>query len=119
MARAERGGDDEAIARHRARGKLLARERIARLLDPGAPFLEISPLAATGMYGGEAPAAGIVAGIGTVEGRAAMIVANDATVKAATYYPITFKKHLRAQEIAEASRLPSIYLVAPGGASLP
>jgi acetyl-CoA carboxylase carboxyltransferase component len=119
MARAERGGDDEAIARHRARGKLLARERIARLLDPGAPFLELSPLAAEGLYGGEAPAAGIVTGIGTVEGREVMIVANDATVKGGTYYPITVKKHLRAQEIAEANRLPCIYLVDSGGAFLP
>src|ERR671934_208259 len=119
MARAERGGDDDAIARHRARGKLLARERIARLLDPGAPFLELSALAAEGMYGGEAPAAGIVTGIGTVEGREVMIVANDATVKGGTYYPITVKKHLRAQEIAEANRLPCIYLVDSGGAFLP
>ena len=119
MARAERGGDDEAIARHRARGKLLARERIARLLDPGAPFLELSALAAEGLYGGEAPAAGIVTGIGTVEGREVMIVANDATVKGGTYYPITVKKHVRAQEIAEANRLPCIYLVDSGGAFLP
>ena len=119
MVRAERGGDDEAIARHRARGKLLARERIARLLDPGAPFLELSALAAEGLYGGEAPAAGIVTGIGTVQGRAVMIVANDATVKGGTYYPITVKKHLRAQEIAEANRLPCIYLVDSGGAFLP
>jgi 3-methylcrotonyl-CoA carboxylase beta subunit/propionyl-CoA carboxylase len=119
MARVERGGDDEAIARHRARGKLLARERIARLLDPGAPFLELSTLAAEGLYGGEAPAAGIVTGIGTVEGREVMIVANDATVKGGTYYPITVKKHVRAQEIAEANRLPCIYLVDSGGAFLP
>ena len=118
-ARAERGGDDEAIARHRARGKLLARERIARLLDPGAPFLELSALAAEGLYGGEAPAAGIVTGIGTVQGREVMIVANDATVKGGTYYPITVKKHVRAQEIAEANRLPCIYLVDSGGAFLP
>jgi 3-methylcrotonyl-CoA carboxylase beta subunit/propionyl-CoA carboxylase len=119
MAQAERGGDDEAIARHRARGKLLARERIARLLDPGAPFLELSTLAAEGLYGGEAPAAGIVTGIGTVQGREVMIVANDATVKGGTYYPITVKKHVRAQEIAEANRLPCIYLVDSGGAFLP
>ena len=119
MARAERGGDDEAIARHRARGKLLARERIARLLDPGAPFLELSTLAAEGLYGGEAPAAGIVTGIGTVQGREVMIVANNATVKGGTYYPITVKKHVRAQEIAEANRLPCIYLVDSGGAFLP
>jgi 3-methylcrotonyl-CoA carboxylase beta subunit/propionyl-CoA carboxylase len=119
MARAERGGDDDAIARHRARGKLLARERIARLLDPGAPFLELSALAAEGLYGGEAPAAGIVTGIGTVQGREVMIVANDATVKGGTYYPITVKKHVRAQEIAEANHLPCIYLVDSGGAFLP
>jgi 3-methylcrotonyl-CoA carboxylase beta subunit/propionyl-CoA carboxylase len=119
MAQAERGGDDDAIARHRARGKLLARERIARLLDPGAPFLELSTLAAEGLYGGEAPAAGIVTGIGTVQGREVMIVANDATVKGGTYYPITVKKHVRAQEIAEANRLPCIYLVDSGGAFLP
>jgi acetyl-CoA carboxylase carboxyltransferase component len=119
MARAERGGDDEAIARHRVRGKLLARERIARLLDPGSPFLELSPLAAEGLYGGEAPAAGIVTGIGAVQGREVMIVANDATVKGGTYYPLTVKKHVRAQEIAEANRLPCIYLVDSGGAFLP
>src|SRR2546428_725471 len=97
VAGAERGGDDGPIARPRAGGKLLARERIARLLDPGAPFLELSALAAEGLYGGEAPAAGIVTGIGTVQGREVMIVANDATVKAGTYYPFTVNNHLRAQ----------------------
>jgi acetyl-CoA carboxylase carboxyltransferase component len=112
-------GGEAAVARHRRRGKLLARERIARLCDPDAPFLELSPLAAWGMYGGEAPAAGIVTGIGTVEGRAVMIVANDATVKGGTYYPLTVKKHLRAQEIAEQNHLPCLYLVDSGGAFLP
>src|SRR5438067_1407415 len=110
---------DEAIARHRGRGKLLARERVARLLDPDSPFLELSPLAAEGMYDGDAPSAGIVTGIGAVEGREVMVVANDATVKGGTYYPITVKKHVRAQEIAEANRLPCIYLVDSGGAFLP
>src|ERR671934_200534 len=119
MARAERGGDGQGIPRPPARRKLPARERIARLLDPGAPFLELSTLAAEGLYGGEAPAAGIVTGIGTVQGREVMIVANDATVKGGTYYPLTVKKHVRAQEIAEANRLPCIYLVDSGGAFLP
>jgi 3-methylcrotonyl-CoA carboxylase beta subunit/propionyl-CoA carboxylase len=119
LARVERGGDEEAIAKHRARGKLLARERINRLLDPGAPFLELSPLAAEDMYDGDAPAAGIVTGIGTVLGREVVIVANDATVKGGTYYPITVKKHLRAQEVAQANCLPCLYLVDSGGAYLP
>src|SRR5215468_1877983 len=98
----ERGaaGDDEAIARHRERGKLPVRERIDRLLDPGAAFLELSPLAADGMHDGEAPGAGIVTGIGPIEGTLSVIVANDATVKGGTYFPETVKKHLRAQEIA-------------------
>jgi len=114
-----RGGGEEQIRRHRSRGKLTARERIERLLDPGTAFLELSPLAAWGMYGDEAPGAGIVTGIGRVCGREVVIVANDATVKGGTYYPITVKKHLRAQEIAEQNRLPCIYLVDSGGAFLP
>jgi len=113
------GGGEEAIARHRARGKLTARERIDLLVDPGTPFLELSPLAAHGMYGNDSPSAGIVTGIGIVEGRQCVIVANDATVKGGTYYPMTVKKHLRAQEIAEQNRLPCIYLVDSGGAFLP
>jgi 3-methylcrotonyl-CoA carboxylase beta subunit len=118
-AAAAQGGSDSARERHRARGKLLARERIALLLDPGAPFLELSPLAAFDMYGGEVPAAGMVTGIGRVSGRECVIVANDATVKGGTYYPITVKKHLRAQEIAAENHLPCIYLVDSGGAFLP
>src|SRR4029079_8119790 len=102
-----------------ARGKLLARERIDALIDPGTAFLEFSPLAAWGLYGDEAPAAGIVTGIGVVQGTECVIVANDATVKGGTYYPLTVKKHLRAQEIAEQNRLPCIYLVDSGGAFLP
>ncbi len=113
------GGGEEQVRRHRARGKLTARERIERLIDPGTAFLELSPLAAWGMYGGEAPGAGIVTGIGRVCGREVVIVANDATVKGGTYYPLTVKKHLRAQEIAEQNRLPCIYLVDSGGAFLP
>jgi acetyl-CoA carboxylase carboxyltransferase component len=113
------GDGSEAVERHRARGKLLARERIDRLLDPGSAFLELNALAAWGLYDGEAPAAGIVTGIGVVEGRECVVVANDATVKGGTYYPITVKKHLRAQEVAEQNRLPCIYLVDSGGAFLP
>ncbi len=113
------GGDDRAIARHRERGKLPVRERIERLLDPGSAFLELSPLAATGLYDDDAPSAGIVTGIGRVEGTTCVIVANDATVKGGTYYPLTVKKHLRAQEIALENRLPCIYLVDSGGAFLP
>jgi acetyl-CoA carboxylase carboxyltransferase component len=113
------GGDDRSIARHRERGKLPVRERIDRLLDPGSPFLELSPLAATGLYDGDAPSAGIVTGIGSVEGTRVVIVANDATVKGGTYYPMTVKKHLRAQEIALENRLPCVYLVDSGGAFLP
>jgi 3-methylcrotonyl-CoA carboxylase beta subunit len=113
------GGDDRSIARHRERGKIPVRERIDRLLDPGAPFLELSPLAATGLYDGDAPSAGIVTGIGKVEGTTCVIVANDATVKGGTYYPMTVKKHLRAQEIALENRLPCVYLVDSGGAFLP
>jgi 3-methylcrotonyl-CoA carboxylase beta subunit len=113
------GGDDRSIARHRERGKLPVRERIDRLVDPGSPFLELSPLAANGLYDGDAPSAGIVTGIGTVEGTRVVIVANDATVKGGTYYPMTVKKHLRAQEIALENRLPCVYLVDSGGAFLP
>ena len=110
------GGGADAQAKHLARGKLLPRERIERLLDPGAPFLEIGQMAALGMYEGDAPCAGPIAGIGRVQGVECMIVANDATVKGGTYYPMTVKKHLRAQEIAEQNRLPCIYLVDSGGA---
>jgi acetyl-CoA carboxylase carboxyltransferase component len=113
------GGGSEAIAKHRKRNKLLARERIKLLCDPGTPFLELSPLAAWDMYDNEAPSAGIVTGIGLIEGQECMVVANDATVKGGTYYPITVKKHLRAQEIAEQNSLPCIYLVDSGGAFLP
>jgi 3-methylcrotonyl-CoA carboxylase beta subunit len=119
VAEVARGGSDEARSRHLARGKLLARDRINALLDPGTPFLEVSQLAAYGMYGGDVPAAGVVAGIGRVSDQECMIVANDATVKGGTYYPMTVKKHLRAQEIAEANHLPCIYLVDSGGAFLP
>jgi acetyl-CoA carboxylase carboxyltransferase component len=113
------GGDERAIARHRERGKLLVRERIDRILDPGAAFLELSPLAANGLYDDEAPGAGIVTGLGRIEGTLCVIVANDATVKGGTYYPLTVKKHLRAQEIALENRLPCVYLVDSGGAFLP
>src|SRR6266540_3840595 len=113
------GGGKEMVERHRSRGKLTARERVDHLVDPGTPFLEFSPLAASGMYDDEAPAAGIVTGIGSVEGKEVAIVANDATVKGGTYYPITVKKHLRLQEIAEQNHLPCIYLVDSGGAFLP
>jgi 3-methylcrotonyl-CoA carboxylase beta subunit len=113
------GGDEKSIARHRERGKLPVRERIDRLLDPGSGFLELSPLAADGLYDGDAPSAGIVTGLGRVEGTLCVIVANDATVKGGTYYPLTVKKHLRAQEIALENRLPCMYLVDSGGAFLP
>jgi 3-methylcrotonyl-CoA carboxylase beta subunit len=113
------GGGAVARERHLARGKLLPRERIRALIDPLSPFLEIGQLAAYGMYGGEVPAAGLIAGIGRVAGRECMILANDATVKGGTYYPITVKKHLRAQEIAIQNRLPCLYLVDSGGANLP
>ncbi|MEZ5545316.1 MAG: carboxyl transferase domain-containing protein [Lysobacteraceae bacterium] len=118
-ARIAQGGSEAARAKHIARGKLLARERIDALLDAGSPFLEIAPLAANGMYGDDVPCAGMVAGIGRIEGVECVIVANDATVKGGTYYPITVKKHLRAQEIAEQNRLPCVYLVDSGGAYLP
>jgi 3-methylcrotonyl-CoA carboxylase beta subunit len=117
--RVARGGGDAARARHVARGKRLPRERIELLLDPGTPFLEFSPLAALGCYGDDAPGAGIITGIGRVAGRECVIVCNDATVKGGTYYPLTVKKHLRAQEIARENRLPCIYLVDSGGAHLP
>jgi 3-methylcrotonyl-CoA carboxylase beta subunit len=113
------GGDEASIARHVERGKLPVRDRIDRLLDPGTAFLELSPLAAGGMYDDEAPGAGIVTGIGRIEGTTCVVVANDATVKGGTYYPITVKKHLRAQEIALENRLPCVYLVDSGGAYLP
>jgi acetyl-CoA carboxylase carboxyltransferase component len=113
------GGDDRSIARHRERGKLPVRERIDHLLDPGAAFLELSALAANGLYDDEAPSAGIVTGIGKIEGTTCVVVANDATVKGGTYFPMTVKKHLRAQEIALENRLPCIYLVDSGGAFLP
>lgn len=124
VARVALGGGEAASAKHTARGKLLPRERVQRLLDPGTPFLELSPLAALGLYpdrdgSDSAPAAGLIAGIGRVSGVDCMIVCNDATVKGGTYFPMTVKKHLRAQEIAEANRLPCIYLVDSGGANLP
>ena len=112
------GGGEKARDRHLSRGKLLPRDRVDGLLDPGSPFLEVAPLAAFGMYDGKAPGAGVVAGIGRIHGRECMIVANDATVSGGTYYPVTVKKHLRAQEIAAANRLPCIYLVDSGGAML-
>src|SRR5689334_16435526 len=113
------GGPPDARERHTARGKLLARARIERLIDPGTPFLELSPLAAHGCYDDDAPGAGIVTGIGRIAGRHAVVVANDATVKGGTYYPITVKKHLRAQEVALQNRLACVYLVDSGGAFLP
>src|SRR5207248_4839855 len=113
------GGGPEDIARHRSRNKLLARERIECLVDPGTAFLEFSALAAWGMYNGDAPAAGLVTGIGVVAGQECLVIANDATVKGGTYFPVTVKKHLRAQEIALENRLPCIYLVDSGGAVLP
>jgi 3-methylcrotonyl-CoA carboxylase beta subunit len=119
VAQAAKGGPDKHRKRHVERGKLLPRERVERLLDPGSPFLEIGQLAACDMYEGEVPGAGIICGIGRVAGRQVMIVCNDATVKGGTYYPVTVKKHLRAQEIAEQNRLPCVYLVDSGGANLP
>ena len=118
-AQAREGGPAAARARHRARGKMLPRARLAALLDPGADFLELAPLAACGLYGEEVPAAGIVTGIARIEGRDCVVIVNDATVKGGTYYPMTVKKHLRAQEIAEENRLPCLYLVDSGGANLP
>jgi 3-methylcrotonyl-CoA carboxylase beta subunit len=119
LAAAALGGGTRARERHTARGKLLPRDRVTGLLDPGSPFLELAPLAANGLYGDEAPAAGVIAGIGRVAGREVMVVANDATVKGGTYYPMTVKKHLRAQEVALDNRLPCVYLVDSGGAFLP
>jgi acetyl-CoA carboxylase carboxyltransferase component len=119
LTEARKGGGDAAIRRHREQGKLMVRDRLEKLLDPGTPFLEIGALAGFGMHEGQAPAAGIVCGIGRVRGREVMVVANDATVKGGTYFPITVKKHLRAQEIALENRLPSLYLVDSGGAFLP
>src|SRR6266567_2401872 len=113
------GGDEASRKRNQGRGKLLARERVRLLIDPGSPFLELSAFAAYGMYDGAVPAAGIVTGIGRIRGRECVIVANDATVKGGTYFPMTVKKHLRAQEIARDNRLPCLYLVDSGGAFLP
>ncbi|MEY4711737.1 MAG: hypothetical protein RIS88_1187 [Pseudomonadota bacterium] len=119
VAQAAAGGGEAARTKHTARGKLPPRERVQMLLDPGTPFLELAPLAAHGMYNGDAPCAGLIAGIGRVSGVDCMIVCNDATVKGGTYYPLTVKKHLRAQEVAQQNGLPCIYLVDSGGANLP
>src|SRR6187200_2084883 len=119
LATAALGGPERARERHVSRGKLLPRDRVDGLLDPGSPLLEVAPLAADGMYDDDCPGAGMIVGIGRVSGRECMIVANDATVKGGTYYPITVKKHLRAQEIAQQNNLPCIYLVDSGGANLP
>lgn len=116
---AQLGGGEKARARHLARGKMLPRDRVANLLDAGSPFLEVGATAAHGLYGGAAPCAGVIAGIGQVSGQDCMIICNDATVKGGTYYPMTVKKHLRAQEIAEQNHLPCVYLVDSGGANLP
>ncbi|MBO0758239.1 MAG: methylcrotonoyl-CoA carboxylase, partial [Bradyrhizobiaceae bacterium] len=118
-AEAAQGGPVKARERHVARGKLLPRERVLRLIDAGSPFLELSPLAANGMYEDAIHAAGIITGIGRIEGRECMIVCNDSTIKGGTYYPMTVKKHLRAQEIARENLLPCVYLVDSGGANLP
>ena len=114
-----KGGRSEMVKRHQKRGKLLVRDRIEELIDSDTPFLEFSPLAAYGLYKDEVPSAGIITGIGVVNGREVMIIANDATVKGGTYYPLTVKKHLRAQEVAQENLLPCIYLVDSGGAFLP
>ena len=119
IAEIKKGGGERARAKHLERGKLLVRERLRQLLDPGSPFLELSQLAAHGMYGGEVPAGGIVTGIGRIQGLECMVIANDPTVKGGTYYPMTVKKHLRAQEIALQNNLPCVYLVESGGANLP
>src|SRR6188768_756065 len=119
LQRVREGGDERAIRRHRDQGKLLVRERLEQLLDRGAPFLELSPLAANGVYDDDTPGAGLVTGIGRVSEREVLIVANDATVKGGTYYPLTVKKHLRAQQVAIDNRLPCLYLVDSGGAYLP
>ncbi|WP_288486504.1 carboxyl transferase domain-containing protein [uncultured Novosphingobium sp.] len=119
VAQAAQGGDERSRQRHVSRGKLLPRDRVERLLDPGSPFLEIGQLAANGLYDDEVPGAGIITGIGRVSGRQCMVFANDATVKGGTYFPMTVKKHIRAQEIAQANHLPCVYLVDSGGANLP
>ena len=119
LTAARQGGGERYLQRHREQGKLPVRERVERLLDEGSPFLELSPLAAWDMYDGDAPGAGVVTGLGRVAGREVVIVANDATVKGGTYYPLTVKKHIRAQEIALENRLPCVYLVDSGGAFLP
>jgi len=119
VARVALGGDEASRARHIARGKLLPRERVQSLLDPGAPFLELSQLAAMDLYDGDAPGAGLITGVGRISGRECVVVCNDATVKGGTYFPLTVKKHLRAQEIARENRLPCVYLVDSGGANLP
>src|SRR5262249_11863358 len=119
LATIRSGGGPDLVKRHTARGKLFVRDRVEKLLDPGTAFLELSPLAAYGLYDGDAPGAGMVTGIGVVHGRHVMVVANDATVKGGTYYPMTVKKHVRAQEIALENRLPCVYLVDSGGAFLP
>ena len=119
LAAAALGGPQSSRDRHHARGKLLPRDRVVRLLDEGSPFIEIAPLAADGLYDDEAPGAGIIAGVGLVHGRHVLVICNDATVKGGTYYPLTVKKHLRAQEIARENRLPCVYLVDSGGAFLP
>jgi len=118
-AEAALGGPEKARQRHVGRGKLLPRDRVMTLIDPGSPFLELSPLAANGMYGEDIHAAGLITGVGRIEGRECMVVANDSTIKGGTYFPMTVKKHLRAQEIARENRLPCIYLVDSGGANLP
>ena len=119
LDRIQQGGGEKAIAKHRSRGKLTARERIQQVIDPGSSFLEIAPFAAFGIYDDQAPCAGVVAGIGVIHETECMIVANDATVKGGTYFPLTVKKHLRAQEIAIENNLPCIYMVDSGGAFLP
>ncbi|MGZ3297430.1 MAG: carboxyl transferase domain-containing protein, partial [Asticcacaulis sp.] len=118
-AKIAEGGSEEARQKHLARGKLLPRDRVLGLIDPGSPFLELSPLAAHRVYEDEVPAAGLITGIGRVSGTECVIVCNDATVKGGTYYPLTVKKHLRAQEIAQTNHLPCVYLVDSGGANLP
>src|SRR5256714_6102730 len=119
LAAVRLGGPERSRARHVERGKLLPRDRVDSLVDPSSPFLELAPLAAHGLYGGDAPGAGLITGVGRIRGRECVIVANDATVKGGTYYPMTVKKHLRAQEVALHNRLPCIYLVDSGGAYLP
>ena len=119
LAQTRSGGGELAQKRHAEQGKLFVRDRIDKLLDPGSPFLELSPLAAYDLYDGDAPSAGMVTGIGSIAGRECLIVANDATVKGGAYYPMTVKKHLRAQQVALENRLPCVYLVDSGGAFLP